>query len=45
VLWTYSSPELYEFVVTARGWSTEQYIDLLNIGAVASLLPSTIFEA
>ena len=45
VLWTYSSPELYELVVTARGWSAEQYIDLLYIGVVASLLPSTIFEA
>ncbi len=38
VLWTYSSPELYELVVIARGWSAEQYIDLLRTATVASLI-------
>ena len=45
VLWTYSSPELYELVVIARGWSAEQYVDLLHTATVASLLGSTISEA
>jgi AcrR family transcriptional regulator len=44
VLWTFSSPELYELVVTARGWSTDQYVDLLYTATVASLLGSTIPE-
>jgi hypothetical protein len=25
ILWTYSSPELYELLVLRRGWSAERY--------------------
>ena len=45
VLWTYSSPELYELVVIARGWTAEQYIELLHSATIASLLGSAIPEA
>ena len=38
VLWTFSSPELYELVVLARGWSAAQYVELLHTATVASLI-------
>ena len=39
VLWTYSSPELYELLVLDRGWTTDQYAKLVETGAAAALLP------
>jgi AcrR family transcriptional regulator len=39
VLWTYSSPELYELLVLERGWTTEEYADFIEVGSSAALLP------
>lgn len=39
VLWTYSSPELFQLLVTDRGWSTDRYAEFLATGAAAALLP------
>lgn len=38
VLWTYSSPELYELLVTTRGWHLEQYADFIAEAMVGALL-------
>jgi len=38
VLWTYSSPELYELLVIRRGWSTERYGRFIADAMVAALL-------
>jgi len=40
VLWTYSSPELYELLVTRRGWSVERYGRFIADAMIAALLPS-----
>jgi len=40
VLWTYSSPELYELLVIRRGWSVERYGRFVADAMVAALLPS-----
>lgn len=39
VLWTYSSPELYELLVIRRGWSVEVYSRFVAEGMMAALLP------
>jgi AcrR family transcriptional regulator len=39
VLWTYSSPELYQLLVVERGWTSDRYADLVATGTAASLLP------
>ena len=39
VLWTYSSPELYQLLVVERGWATDRYATFIATGAAASLLP------
>ena len=39
VLWTYSSPELYELLVVRRGWSASRYGAFVAQGMVAALLP------
>jgi AcrR family transcriptional regulator len=39
VLWTYSSPELFELLVLRRGWSPEQYGAFIAEGMIAALLP------
>jgi len=39
VLWTYSSPELYELLVLRRGWDLERYSGFVTDGLVAHLLP------
>ena len=40
VLWTYSSPELYELLVIRRGWSTERYGRFIADAMIAALLSS-----
>ena len=40
VLWTYSSPELYELVVIRRGWAVERYGRFIADAMIAALLPS-----
>lgn len=39
VLWTYSSPELYELLVLRCGWDLERYSRFVTEGLVAHLLP------
>ena len=38
VLWTYSSPELYELLVINRNWSTDRYTQFLTEAAGTALL-------
>jgi AcrR family transcriptional regulator len=40
VLWTYSSPELYELFVIRRGWAVERYGRFIADAMIAALLPS-----
>lgn len=40
VLWTYSSPELYELLVIRRGWSIERFGRFIADAMIAALLPS-----
>jgi AcrR family transcriptional regulator len=40
VLWTYSSPELYELLVIRRRWSVERYGRFVADAMIAALLPS-----
>jgi AcrR family transcriptional regulator len=39
VLWVYSSPELYELLVSRRGWAVERYGRFVAEGMAAALLP------
>jgi AcrR family transcriptional regulator len=39
VLWTYSSPEVYELVVLKLGWSLERYGRFIADAMIAALLP------
>jgi hypothetical protein len=38
VLWTYSSPELYEMLVVRRGWEVERYGRFIADAMIAALL-------
>src|SRR5207244_1663163 len=38
VLWTYSSPELYELLVLRRGWSPDRYGRFVAVAMIAALL-------
>lgn len=38
VLWTFSSPELYDLLVVRRGWSLQRYADFVTRGIVGELL-------
>lgn len=38
VLWTYSSPELYELLVQRRGWALERYGRFVAEGIIAAVL-------
>src|SRR4029078_1118344 len=40
VLWTYSSPELYELLVIRRAWSVERYGRFITDAMIAALLSS-----
>jgi hypothetical protein len=39
VMWTYSSPELYELLVVTRGWPPERYGTFIAEAMIAALLP------
>jgi len=39
VLWTYSSPELYELLVLRRHWSVQRYGEFIADAMIAALLP------
>ena len=39
VLWTYSSPELYELLINRRGWSVKRYGRFIAEAMIAALLP------
>jgi AcrR family transcriptional regulator len=39
IMWTYSSPELYELLVLARGWPLERYGAFVAAAMIAALLP------
>jgi AcrR family transcriptional regulator len=39
VMWTYSSPELYELLVVTRGWLPERYGAFIAEAMIAALLP------
>lgn len=38
ILWTYSSPELYELLVLKSGWSVKRYGDFVGDAMIAALL-------
>ena len=40
IMWTYSSPELYELLVLRRGWSADRYGRFVRQALIAALLPS-----
>jgi AcrR family transcriptional regulator len=40
IMWTYSSPELYELLVLRRGWSGDRYGRFVGQALIAALLPS-----
>ena len=40
VLWTYSSPELYELLVIRRGWSVDRYGQFVADSIIAAILPA-----
>ncbi len=42
ILWTYSSPELYELLVLHRGWPLERYGRFVAEGMIAALLPDEV---
>jgi AcrR family transcriptional regulator len=39
IMWTYSSPELYELLVIVRGWSLERFGTFIADALAAALLP------
>jgi AcrR family transcriptional regulator len=39
IMWTYSSPDLYELLVLRRGWALEQYGRFIADAMIAALLP------
>ena len=39
ILWTYSSPELYELLVIHRGWPAQHYGHFVGQALIAALLP------
>ena len=41
VLWTYSSPELYELLVLTRGWTIERYTRFVTDAMIGALVAGT----
>lgn len=39
IMWTYSSPELYQLLVLTRGWTLRRYADFIVDAMIAALLP------
>jgi hypothetical protein len=42
IMWTYSSPELYELLVLTRGWPLERYGAFIADAMITHLLPPEI---
>jgi AcrR family transcriptional regulator len=42
VLWTYTSPELYDLLVVQRGWTIDRYRDFLFLGMAGQLLEAPV---
>ena len=40
IMWTYSSPELYDLLVTRRGWPAERFGSFVGQALIAALLPT-----
>src|SRR5215469_9762749 len=40
IMWTYSSPELYELLVLRRGWTADHYGQFIGQALISALLPS-----
>jgi len=40
IMWTYSSPELYDLLVLRRGWTAERYGQFIGQALINALLPS-----
>jgi AcrR family transcriptional regulator len=40
IMWTYSSPELYELLVLTRGWPLERYGAFIADAMIAALIPA-----
>jgi AcrR family transcriptional regulator len=40
ILWTYSSPELYDLLVISRGWPEDRYGEFVGQALIAALLPA-----
>ena len=40
IMWAYSSPELYDLLVSGRGWSAERYGQFIGHALIAALLPA-----
>jgi hypothetical protein len=38
IIWTYSSPELYELLVLTRGWALRRYASFIVDAMIAALL-------
>ena len=41
LLWTYSSPEIYDLLVRRSGWSVEMYQDFIVAGLRGQLAPES----
>ena len=39
IMWTYSSPEIYQLLVLTRHWSLKRYADFIADAMIAALLP------
>ena len=39
IMWTYSSPDLYDLLVERRGWSIRRYGEFVTDSLLAALLP------
>ena len=39
IMWTYSSPQLYELLVLIRGWPPQRYSAFIADAMIAALLP------
>ncbi|HZA31795.1 MAG TPA: TetR/AcrR family transcriptional regulator [Propionibacteriaceae bacterium] len=42
LLWTHNSPELYDLLVNARGWSPKKFGQWLSSSLIAALLPQVL---
>ena len=44
IMWTYSSPELYQLLVVSRGWSLKRFCGFIADAMIAALLPPSRSE-